>query len=77
MSVLSRELGVSHSAMTQLADRLERAELVNRVAQGGDRRVRCLQLTERGEKMMRQHDEIRVRRISKALEYLQPDARNR
>ena len=75
MSALSRELGVSLSAMTQLADRLERAQLVNRVAQGGDRRVRCLQLTERGEKMMRYHEEVRVRRISTALAHLQPNAR--
>ncbi len=75
MSALSRELGVSLSAMTQLADRLERAQLVKRVAQGGDRRVRCLQLTERGEKMMRCHEEIRVRRISTALEQLHPNAR--
>jgi DNA-binding MarR family transcriptional regulator len=75
MSALSRELGVSLSAMTQLADRLERAQLVNRVAQGGDRRVRCLQLTERGEKMMRYHEDLRVRRISAALEHLEPGAR--
>ena len=61
--------------MTQLADRLERAQLVTRVAQGGDRRVRCLQLTERGEKIMHHHEEVRVRRISTALEHLHPNAR--
>jgi len=76
MSALSRELGVSLSAMTQIADRLERAQLVKRVVRGDDRRVRCLQLTERGEKMMRLHEEVRVRRISTALEHLHPDARN-
>ena len=48
MSVLSQELGVSLSALTQMADRLERAKLVARVASGKDRRVRHLQLTERG-----------------------------
>ena len=32
MSALSRELGVSQSAMTQIADRLERARLVQRIA---------------------------------------------
>jgi DNA-binding MarR family transcriptional regulator len=76
MSPLSRELGVSLSAMTQIADRLEHAQLVNRIARGDDRRVRCLQLTERGEKMMRFHEEARVRRIATALEHLSPDARN-
>ena len=33
MSALSRELGVTLSAMTQIADRLERANLVSRVAE--------------------------------------------
>src|SRR5438477_7631090 len=47
MSVLGRELNVSLSAMTQIADRLERARLVKRVTVGDDRRVRCLQLTGR------------------------------
>src|ERR1041385_5838242 len=51
MSVLGRELGMSLSAMTQIADRLERARLVKRVSVGADRRVRCLQLTGRGEKL--------------------------
>ena len=50
MSALSREFGVSLSAMTRIADRLERARLVKRVAEGGDRRIRHLQLTPRGEK---------------------------
>jgi DNA-binding MarR family transcriptional regulator len=76
MSSLGRELAVSLSGMTQLADRLERAQLVKRIARGDDRRVRCLQLTERGEKMMRCHEEVRVRRIATALEHLSPDARN-
>lgn len=76
MSPLSRELSVSLSAMTQIADRLEHAQLVKRIAQGDDRRVRCLQLTERGEKMMRFHEEVRVRRIASALEHLSPNARD-
>jgi DNA-binding MarR family transcriptional regulator len=76
MSALSRELGVSLSAMTQIADRLERAGLVRRVAEGSDRRVRCLQLTERGEKIMRQREEARVRRMAAALEHLSPGARH-
>lgn len=62
MSALSRELGVSLSALTQIADRLERARLVKRVAAGNDRRVRCLQLTVRAEKMMRKRREVRVLR---------------
>ena len=72
MSALGRELGVSLSAMTQIADRLERASLVDRVNQGADRRVRLLQLTEKGQEMMRRHDEVRVRRISEVMGICRP-----
>ena len=75
MSSLGRELGVSLSAITQIADRLERARLVKRVSQGNDRRVRCLQLTDRGAKMMQRHEEKRVQRMSASLENLTPKAR--
>ncbi len=70
MSVLSRELCVSLSSLTQIANRLERARLVNRVAEENDRRVRCLQLTVQGEKMMRNRREARVRRTLEVLECL-------
>jgi DNA-binding MarR family transcriptional regulator len=76
MSTLGRELGVSLSAMTQIADRLERAGLVKRVAEGTDRRVRCLQLTERGERIMRRREEARVQRVLTVLEHLSPEARS-
>jgi DNA-binding MarR family transcriptional regulator len=75
MSSLGRELGVSLSAITQIADRLERAELVTRVARGRDRRVRRLELTARGEKMMRLHEQVRIQRMSAALEHLSPKQR--
>jgi DNA-binding MarR family transcriptional regulator len=75
MSALSRELGVSLSALTQIADRLERARLVKRVAFGCDRRVRHLQLTERGENLMRVREVARTQRVLAALEHLSPEAR--
>ncbi len=75
MSALSRALGVSLSALTQIADRLERARLVKRVAEENDRRVRCLQLTARGEKMMRRRREVRVLRTVAVLERLSPPQR--
>jgi len=61
--------------MTQLADRLERAQLVSRVAEAGDRRVRCLQLTQRGAKIMREHRESRIERIAALLGKLSPAQR--
>jgi DNA-binding MarR family transcriptional regulator len=75
ISAISRELGVSLSAITQIADRLERVRLVRRVTEDNDRRVRCLQLTARGEKLLRLHDEERIRRMAAALEHLTPEAR--
>jgi DNA-binding MarR family transcriptional regulator len=75
MSALGRELGVSLSAITQIADRLERAHLAKRVSQDDDRRVRCLQLTERGATMMDRHEEARAQRMSAALQNLTPKAR--
>jgi DNA-binding MarR family transcriptional regulator len=75
VSAISRELGVSLSAVTQIADRLERAKLIDRVADGGDRRIRCLQLTARGEKLLRLHDEERIRRAAAMLGELTPEAR--
>ena len=76
ISAISRELGVSLSAVTQLADRLERAELVRRVAEDNDRRVRCLQLTARGEALLRLHDEERIQRMAVVLENLTPAKRD-
>jgi DNA-binding MarR family transcriptional regulator len=75
MSALGRELGVSLSAMTQIADRLERAGLVKRSSEDSDRRVRSLQLTPRGKKMMREREEIRIQRVSKVVQNLSPEAR--
>ncbi len=76
MSSLSREFNVTLSAMTQTADRLERSGYVRRVAEDGDRRVRCLQLTEHGESMMRQNDELRMRRAEELLLRLNPELRS-
>jgi DNA-binding MarR family transcriptional regulator len=75
MSSLSRELGVSLSAMTQIADRLERAGLVKRSFEGTDRRVRCLQLTPRAQRIMRLREDSRVQRASAALDQLPPPER--
>jgi DNA-binding MarR family transcriptional regulator len=75
MSTLSRELSVSLSALTQIADRLERAGLVTRVFEETDRRVRCLQLTERGEEIMRAREQARIERVSAMLGQLSQRAR--
>lgn len=75
MSSISRELGTSLSAVTQIADRLERSGIVKRIARSDDRRVRCLQLTDRGEEMMRLHEEHRIRRMAEVLARLSSEQR--
>jgi DNA-binding MarR family transcriptional regulator len=75
MSSLSRELGVSLSAMTQIANRLERAGLVKRVTAGNDRRIRCLRLTPHGQQIMQQRQQARTGQILAVLEQLSPSQR--
>jgi DNA-binding MarR family transcriptional regulator len=75
MSALSRELSVSLSAMTQIADRLERARLVKRSFEGNDRRVRSLQLTPRGHKIMQVREEARIQRAQSVVERMSQPAR--
>jgi DNA-binding MarR family transcriptional regulator len=75
MSQLSRRMGMSLSAMTQIADRLERAGMVTRVAGGPDRRVRCLTLTASGRRAMRAREKERLTRLSAAFERMSDAAR--
>ncbi len=75
MTDLGQELGVSRSAMTQIADRLERTKLVKRGSVGTDRRVRCLKLTGLGQKFMRKRQATLVHRLAAVLEQLPPDIR--
>ena len=75
MSALGRELDISLSAITQIADRLERAQLVERVTEGDDRRVKMLRLTPRAEDIMRARLERRINRVLHVLEEIPPEIR--
>jgi DNA-binding MarR family transcriptional regulator len=70
MSALSEELGISVSAITQIADRLETSGYVERLAGPDDRRMKMLQLTTLGAELMRARHETRVRRTAEALDQL-------
>jgi DNA-binding MarR family transcriptional regulator len=70
MSEIGREIGMSPSAVTQVSDRLERRGLVERVLPEGDRRVRRLQLTAKGLKLMRRHEKKQLLKIAGALDRL-------
>jgi DNA-binding MarR family transcriptional regulator len=75
LSIISEELGISSSAMTQIADRLERAGLVERVFEADDRRVRLLQLSAHGRAAMEARRRARVARAQAALCGIDPKAR--
>ena len=75
MSALSRELGISLSAMTQIADRLERGQMVERVLEPEDRRVKTVRLTDHGQTVMRLRRKKRIDRISEVMEHLDPESR--
>jgi len=75
MSAVGEELQTSVSAVTQIADRLERAGLVERVPESGDRRMKLLRLTHQGADLMRSRREMRVRRVGEVLGHLSPNDR--
>ncbi len=67
LSMLSQDLDISVSAMTQIADRLERAGMVERVPGADDRRVRLLQLSTQGLERMQYRRAFRIHRAEEAL----------
>lgn len=75
MSCLSHQLGISLSAVTQSADRLEKTGLVERVPDEEDRRVRILQLTPEGVEIMRKRRERRIERAMEVLEAMPEETR--
>lgn len=76
LSSLSEELGITVSAITQLADRLEKAGLVMRTVGSHDKRTRMLQLSEKGVQLMKERRDLRIKRVEAALARL-PQARRR
>ncbi|MEN6371811.1 MAG: MarR family transcriptional regulator [Armatimonadota bacterium] len=77
ISCLSKELGISVSAGTQLADRLEKAGLAERFAEQGDNRVKHLRLTDHGRQMIITRRGKRVERTAKVLNELSSEDRKR
>ncbi|HEX5470539.1 MAG TPA: MarR family transcriptional regulator [Lacipirellulaceae bacterium] len=72
MSEISRELGLSPSAVTQVSNRLERRGLIERIFQDDDRRVRKLRLTRKGHRLMRSREEKQLSRIAATLHKVSP-----
>jgi len=77
ITCLSKELGISTSAATQIADRLEKSGLVERLSETDDRRVKNLQLTSQGAEIMRRRREKRIERIQNMLKQVSPEDREK
>jgi len=59
ISELCEHMMVTAAAASQMVDRLEKQNLVRRMADPGDRRVRIVVLTDRGDEFVRQSIEAR------------------
>lgn len=84
MSQVAEELRISVSAVTQLADRLERSGMVERISAADvpgagerDRRSRHLRLTDRGRELMLSRRELRQCGARDALRKLAPADRRK
>lgn len=75
MSALSNEMNITHSAVTQIADRLERAGMVERLSESDDRRCKKLSLNPRGIEVMEARRERRVLHTIRVLESLPAEER--
>jgi DNA-binding MarR family transcriptional regulator len=75
MAMIGDDLEITRSATSQLAERLERLGLVERIGSPPDRRTRLLRLTEHGEAVMAARQSLRVERAAMCLERIAPTAR--
>lgn len=75
LSAISEELSISVSATTQIADRLEKAGMVERISGQDDRRTKKLQLSPHGSEMMQSRREQRIQRSVRALSQMPPELR--
>jgi DNA-binding MarR family transcriptional regulator len=75
MGRLRDKLGAGQSALTQTADRLIAHELAERLNDPEDRRVVRIRLTDKGRFWLEELKELRRKRISEVLDYLDEDKR--
>ena len=77
ISEICEHMMVSAPAASQMADRLEKINLVQRISKPGDRRVRNVMLTEQGEKFVRKSIEARQIWVNEIPAKLSDDQLNR
>jgi len=73
ISEICDHMMVSAPAASQLADRLEKLGLVQRIPKPGDRRVRNVVLTEQGETLVKQSIEARQSWVNEILPEISDD----
>jgi DNA-binding MarR family transcriptional regulator len=73
LTALAAKEGVSQPSMTQLMQRLERAELVGRVPDPEDGRACLIGITERGQALLDDRRRLRRERLRDLLQTLDPD----
>ncbi|HUU85868.1 MAG TPA: MarR family winged helix-turn-helix transcriptional regulator [Phycisphaerae bacterium] len=66
-------LGVSAPAASKNIDKLERLGLVVRSPSKGDRRATLLSVSRKGRRLVRRYEELRVARLSPALQTFEPE----
>jgi DNA-binding MarR family transcriptional regulator len=66
-SAVGENLGLSVSAVTQVANRLESLGLIQRTETLSDRRVKPLALTDRGRELLDLRNQVRVERADTAM----------
>jgi len=76
-SAVSDELGISVSAVTQVANRLEALGMVERNESSVDRRVKNLRLTDYGLKCMKERQDYRIMRTMEALRTMPRESQER
>ena len=73
MTVLNKELGITVSAATSLANRLVEKELVRRISNPEDRRSVACELTPKGQTTMTEIHSLNAQKLSEALQMIRDD----
>ena len=71
---LAKSLGLTPSAVSQLVGRLRNEELIEEVPDPEDRRMKHIQLSEKGRETMSQRSESRIARSQQVLQGMTPES---
>lgn len=75
MSQMAQKVLLANPSMTAAVDRLEKLGFVSRLSEGGDRRVRTVQLTARGRRAIRKIFAQHEKDLERVMQGIQPQQR--